>query len=86
MLADHDLDVHAEIARPAQHLDDASGRRDAAAREARQLDLHDRAIEFAQAAARRVPGFAGASPSFARSSGVNSSPGGMTISCVRRVS
>ena len=52
MLANNDLDIHADIAGPAENFDNASGSRDAGARETRQLDFHHGAIEFGKTLAR----------------------------------
>ena len=48
MLANQDLDVHAEIARAPENFDHASRRRHAAARKARHLHVDDGAVEFRQ--------------------------------------
>ncbi len=84
VLADQDFDVDAEFARPPQHLEHAPRRRHAPAREPRQFDVHHGAIQLREPL-RRLPAGCRA-PSFACNSGVSSSPGGMIIACVIRVS
>src|SRR5207245_1807368 len=48
VLADQDLDVNAEIARPPENLDHTASRRNTATREAGQLHVDDGAVEFRQ--------------------------------------
>src|SRR3989449_5229866 len=54
VLADDDLDVHAELAWPAQDLHHAPGRRHPASRVTSQLDIHHRPVEFGQARPARA--------------------------------
>jgi hypothetical protein len=46
MLADHDFDIHSEIARTPDDFEDASGGRNSRAREARELHIDDGAVKF----------------------------------------
>src|SRR5487761_890000 len=48
MFADDDLNIHAHFARTAENFDYAPRGSDAAARIARHLDVHDRAIKFGE--------------------------------------
>ncbi len=85
VLANDDFDVDADIAGAAENFDHAAHRREAAARKARDFDVHDRAIEFGKAqAAIRGRAAAPRGRVSARSSGVSSSPGGIRTSCWRR--
>ena len=83
MLSDNDLNVDADVARPAENLNHAARRRKAALGIARDFHVHYRAIQFRQPQSSMVrhalPTFA--APTFSRNSGVNSSPGGIVTSC-----
>ena len=88
MLADDDFNVDADLARASEYFKHAARRRQAALRIARDLHVHDRAIEFRQtqrgecSTAPPLP----SRPTFSRNSAVNSSPGGIATSCWIRVS
>ncbi len=48
MLANHDLDVDADLAGPAENFDHAPHRRKTALRKSRHFDIHDGAVELRQ--------------------------------------
>ena len=91
MLADDDFDVDAEVAGAAEDFYDASGWRGAAARVAGELDVDYGAVEFgkdweALGASPLGDLFGRVNLIFRAIAGVNSSPGGISISLWMRMS